>query len=1044
MKLFLLLVLLLTFFSCSKEDPNRSIIKSGNFILKAGSVAGRITDKDGNGLVGVTVITDKPGFSTVSGINGNYILHNIDADVKYQIIYIKNGFVDTYYSDSLFITSGDTTKNIDVKMSSSFCSIKGKVLFDESINDSNISLQGVGISVPQQSKTAISDADGNFTINNLEVSNSNEELIIAAKSGGGWGDNKILLTPGKTTEVELKITKVGGVIKGYLLDANQQPLSGVTITGVGGGVVDTTADDGSYILKNVPSENGINITAKDKNGNIYNGSGLEVNDGCSLEGVKLSRSNESTGDITILDKTYFINNVKTNVILNADIVSGDSLISSFIWDLNNDNKFDKITSKNQVIATLNNKETQIINYAVISINGDTTDVAKITVEKVSSQPTVKLLKSTNTNLKINQQGNLAIDVECLNGGIKSYQWDFNGDGIFDWTNFETGNLYHKYFYAGSFNSKVEVKTLDNLSAKDSIDITVSSEIDNSEGFIYPPKIISPIANSNSSTNLEIKWNKVDKSTGYNIYLSDVYPFKEAYVTNTSGDDTTTFASLKIGTKYYLQVEAISGELSNSSYTIVFTTNSDTPKPTATLISPNSGDTISGDDSVSLNWNVISTSFPNAVYSKLHFGTDNPPNFYKNISTTTYSGNDISIKVMPSGGFIEGWYYWFVDGFDGNDSAKTKVDSIYVTAPREWTEVNHLGTSTADYKGSPAMTSFDNSGEDIPFIGFLNNSNNPVFNIYDKTNDKWNNATPADLIGKAYTGYEQAIFIKKIGNSAIIAFQDDNDFSLLKYDYDGVNGTWSTISTATGFDIFGGTDQYTIRSLGYDGTDIYVVAANTNANDDYYTSYNGSNWSSPTLAKELITRQTDIGKTPSFVYNFNTDISTGEICLSIAEDNYDTLSFVHILHNNGNWVYSAPVYGLDNLEQIRISYVSNNNDIKLTVDGYNYNLSKNQVFPLSSTNGSSFTSMGTLTEGSALTFMKDTKRDVYYTVLTQYTTQDNAMVYMYKNDSWNVIQYNGNDYLQSDISYPIVGSPVVNGGFFVMYGDASGAIYVWKY
>jgi PKD repeat protein len=62
-------------------------------------------------------------------------------------------------------------------------------------------------------------------------------------------------------------------------------------------------------------------------------------------------------------------------------------------------------------------------------------------------------------------------IDPINGFIDNYQWDFDGDGLFDYYSESTGNISHVYGKAGSYKATLKV-TDGPHTATDSLTITV--------------------------------------------------------------------------------------------------------------------------------------------------------------------------------------------------------------------------------------------------------------------------------------------------------------------------------------------------------------------------------------------------------------------------------------------------------------------------------------------------------------------------------------------------------------------------------------------
>jgi len=71
------------------------------------------------------------------------------------------------------------------------------------------------------------------------------------------------------------------------------------------------------------------------------------------------------------------------------------------------------------------------------------------------------------------------------GMIVKYEWDFNNDGIFDWSSTENGNATWTFEKAGTFNAKLQVTDCDNFTSSNFVKVTVDEarNIDPENGFI---------------------------------------------------------------------------------------------------------------------------------------------------------------------------------------------------------------------------------------------------------------------------------------------------------------------------------------------------------------------------------------------------------------------------------------------------------------------------------------------------------------------------------------------------------------------------------
>jgi hypothetical protein len=67
------------------------------------------------------------------------------------------------------------------------------------------------------------------------------------------------------------------------------------------------------------------------------------------------------------------------------------------------------------------------------------------------------------------------------GNISLYEWDFDGNGIYDWSSSMTGLTEFRYSSEGTYNAVLRVTDNDGFTSTDSIVITVSKADDSGGG-----------------------------------------------------------------------------------------------------------------------------------------------------------------------------------------------------------------------------------------------------------------------------------------------------------------------------------------------------------------------------------------------------------------------------------------------------------------------------------------------------------------------------------------------------------------------------------
>ncbi len=71
----------------------------------------------------------------------------------------------------------------------------------------------------------------------------------------------------------------------------------------------------------------------------------------------------------------------------------------------------------------------------------------------------------------------AIATDPQNKGFKLYEWDFDGDGVYDYNSTTSANITHTYTKAGKYYPKVRVTTNDGRATSDSLEIVVDLKVE---------------------------------------------------------------------------------------------------------------------------------------------------------------------------------------------------------------------------------------------------------------------------------------------------------------------------------------------------------------------------------------------------------------------------------------------------------------------------------------------------------------------------------------------------------------------------------------
>jgi len=148
----------------------------------------------------------------------------------------------------------------------------------------------------------------------------------------------------------------------------------------------------------------------------------------------------------------------------------DSTINKFEWDFDGNGAYDYSSAATATTShTYNAVGSYIAKLRVTAGNGLTgTDSVLIKVKQPGSPTAVAAAAPTSgfATLKVDFSGSGTDD-----GTIVKYEWDFDGDGVYDWSSTETGNTFHNYPLAGTYNATLRVT--DNAGLKDTASVTIS-------------------------------------------------------------------------------------------------------------------------------------------------------------------------------------------------------------------------------------------------------------------------------------------------------------------------------------------------------------------------------------------------------------------------------------------------------------------------------------------------------------------------------------------------------------------------------------------
>jgi PKD repeat protein len=151
---------------------------------------------------------------------------------------------------------------------------------------------------------------------------------------------------------------------------------------------------------------------------------------------------------------------------------GDGEIALYEWDFENDGVYDwSSAAGGNTSHTYTTAGAHTAKLRVTDIFGHT-NTTTVTIT-VTSSVSLSLTAGSDTTT-ITDGGTVNFTASASGGTVVSYEWDFDGDGIYDWSSTSTGNTAYTYLKSGSYTAKLRVRTDTGLSATDTRSITVNA------------------------------------------------------------------------------------------------------------------------------------------------------------------------------------------------------------------------------------------------------------------------------------------------------------------------------------------------------------------------------------------------------------------------------------------------------------------------------------------------------------------------------------------------------------------------------------------
>ena len=210
-----------------------------------GTVSGRVTDPSGNGVAGVTVTAG--GKTAVTNADGDYSIAGVPTGST--SISVVRSSVPAGYSVSGPLTRNVTTagvSGVNFSTTRETGTVSGRVT-DPSGNGV------VGVTVSAGGKTAVTDANGNYSIAGVPTGSTSISVVRSSVPAGysvSGAQQKNVTTAG-VSDVNFSTTRDTGTVSGRVLGPDSKGVANVTVTA--GGKTATTNADGNYSIAGVPT-----------------------------------------------------------------------------------------------------------------------------------------------------------------------------------------------------------------------------------------------------------------------------------------------------------------------------------------------------------------------------------------------------------------------------------------------------------------------------------------------------------------------------------------------------------------------------------------------------------------------------------------------------------------------------------------------------------------------------------------------------------------------------------------------------------------------
>ncbi|MFP4474496.1 MAG: PKD domain-containing protein [Desulfatibacillaceae bacterium] len=247
--------------------------------------------------------------------------------------------------------------------------------------------------------------------------------------------------------------------------------------------------------------------------------------------------------LTATDYSHVVRVGTLQAIANASVLTGtapltvgftpdfvdpvDGFVQSYQWDFDGDNIFDVIRDTLQTTShTYSRAGTYMATLMISDPPHNATDSVEITVYPATPVITANVSPTMGFPPMDVSFTASATDAD---GAVSIYQWDFDGDGAYDWNGTANGNVTHTYSNVGDYTATVKVTDDEGMHATRSFPVSVGqappvavADADVTRG--YAPLTVNFEADGSYDTGGSIvryEWNFEGETTPANFYFDDM-------------------------------------------------------------------------------------------------------------------------------------------------------------------------------------------------------------------------------------------------------------------------------------------------------------------------------------------------------------------------------------------------------------------------------------------------------------------------------------------------------------------------------------------